>query len=234
MEKDIDRINEYVESLPEPLKPRQQAALFRKYRETLDPAIRDELVTRNLKLAAVYVLRDFKTDKIETMDALQYASIALVKAVESYKPSYTVTFSTYACASIKNTLLNVLRDQDRRFKPDVYFYDEVPVKSHSKIEDKNCVFINMIADEDESHIESDFLSKENIKRVHEQAKKKLKPNEFKVYCALVGIGYDHPLSFEEAADVLCCTHQNVYRIRKDIQRKLRVLVKKQFNSDVLE
>ena len=228
------RVNEYVESLPEPLKPRVQAALFRKYRETLDPAIRDELVTRNLRLAAVYVLRDFKTDKIEPMDALQYASIALVKAVETYKPSYTVTFSTYACVSIKNALLNVLRNDKRTFKADFLLYDEVPVKACFNNEGKENTLINAVKDEDESHIERDYLSKENIKNVHKYAKEKLKDNEYKVYCALLGIGYDHPLGYEECAKVLGYSHQNVYRIKKDIQKKLQVAVKDILSIDILE
>ena len=88
--------------------------------------------------------------------------------------------------------------------------------------------------EDESFIERDYTDKEGEKKVHEFAKKKLRDNEYKVYCALVGLGYDHPLSYEEAEKALNYSHQNIYRLRKEIKKKLRAFVVDTFSGNEFE
>jgi RNA polymerase sigma-B factor len=82
---------------------------FRIYRETRDPALRDELICTHLPL--VYTIAHRYHSYTEPLDDLiQEGSIGLLKAVDCFDPERGVRFSTYACHLITSQILHYLRD----------------------------------------------------------------------------------------------------------------------------
>jgi len=73
-----------------------------------DMAARDILVTRNLRLVA-YVAKRYWKNEDEQEDFIQIGSIGLIRAVETYKLSKEIQFSTYASTCIDNEIKMHLR-----------------------------------------------------------------------------------------------------------------------------
>jgi RNA polymerase sigma-B factor len=83
---------------------------FTQLRRTDDPALRDELIEDYLWLAR-HCARRF-ADKGEARDDLeQVASLALVKSVDRFDPSFGVRFSTFAVPTITGELRRHFRDR---------------------------------------------------------------------------------------------------------------------------
>jgi RNA polymerase sigma-B factor len=83
---------------------------FRLLRETEDPRLRDELIEEHLWLAR-HCARRF-ADKGEARDDLeQVASLALVKSVDRFDPTFGVRFSTFAVPTITGELRRHFRDR---------------------------------------------------------------------------------------------------------------------------
>jgi RNA polymerase sigma-B factor len=95
---------------------RTSAALFGRYRATRDPALRAEIVTRHLPLAAS-LARSFDTSRVAFDDLMQVASIGLIKAVERYEPAYGTAFSTFAVPTIRGEIQRYFRDHTWSVRP---------------------------------------------------------------------------------------------------------------------
>jgi len=91
----------------------ERANRWQEYRETRDFAIRNRLVLENLGL--VYrIARQFAAlapDAYE--DMVQEGCLALIHAVERFRPEYGLQFSTYAYPVISGVIKNFLRDRRR-------------------------------------------------------------------------------------------------------------------------
>ena len=86
--------------------------LFEKYRETGDIRFRDEIVSRNLYVAAV-IAKKFVGRGVDYDDLYQVASLALVKGIERFDESKGVQFSTYITPTITGEIKNYFRDRSR-------------------------------------------------------------------------------------------------------------------------
>lgn len=82
---------------------------FRRYRETRDPALRDEIICANLPLVYTVARRYYNASE-PLEDLIQEGSIGLLKAVDYFDPDRGVRFSTYACHLITSQILHYLRD----------------------------------------------------------------------------------------------------------------------------
>jgi len=86
-----------------------EARLWRQFAQTRDPALREELVTRNMPLAKHLALR-YRSTSESFDDLLQVASLGLVNAIDRFDPDFGVKFTTYARKTIIGTLKRYLRD----------------------------------------------------------------------------------------------------------------------------
>jgi RNA polymerase sigma-B factor len=88
----------------------QEQERFARLRETNDQKLRDELIEEHLWLAR-HCARRF-SEKGEARDDLeQVASLALVKSVDRFDPSFGVRFSTFAVPTITGELRRHFRDR---------------------------------------------------------------------------------------------------------------------------
>ena len=94
----------------------QELLLFRRYRETGDAAIREQLVKRNLRLAASVAAR-YNRSSVSHDDRMQLASIALLKAIDRFDPDRGVAFSSFAVPTMVGELQRYFRDHTWTVRP---------------------------------------------------------------------------------------------------------------------
>lgn len=95
---------------PDHLGADEQRPLFVEYHRTRDPAIRDRLVTSNLRLA-LHLARRFEHRGIPSDDLEQVASFALLRAIDRFEPDRGLEFSTFATPTILGELKRHFRDK---------------------------------------------------------------------------------------------------------------------------
>jgi RNA polymerase sigma-B factor len=85
-------------------------ALFVRFAETRDPAIREELILSYSSLAA-YLARKFANRGEPIEDLTQVAHIGLLKAVDRFDPARGIEFTTYATVTIVGEVKRHFRDK---------------------------------------------------------------------------------------------------------------------------
>src|ERR671935_642579 len=83
--------------------------LLRRYGETRDPALKEELVHRLLPLARSFALR-YRGAPEQLEDLIQVANLGLVKALEGFDPERGKSFVAYAAPTILGELRRHFRD----------------------------------------------------------------------------------------------------------------------------
>ncbi len=84
--------------------------LFRRYAQTKDPALRDELVVKHLNLARYLAVR-FANRGEQLDDLVQVATMGLIKAVDRFDIARGVEFTTYATPTIIGEIKRYFRDK---------------------------------------------------------------------------------------------------------------------------
>lgn len=88
----------------------EQDQLFRKLEETGDPAIRDELIEKNLYIAEI-LSKKYANRGIDYDDIFQVASIGLIYAVDRYDVEKGYAFSSFATPTIVGEIKRHFRDK---------------------------------------------------------------------------------------------------------------------------
>ena len=89
-----------------------ESELFKRYRETGDRALRNEIAERYLYIAAV-IAKKFVGRGVEYDDLYQVASLALVKGIDRFDETKGVKFSTFITPTITGEIKNYFRDHAR-------------------------------------------------------------------------------------------------------------------------
>ena len=90
-------------------------AMLRRYAETRDVSLRDRIVEKNLKIAAM-VARRFSGKGVDYDDLYQVASLALFKAVERFDPGRGLKFVTFVTPTMVGEVKNYFRDRSRTIR----------------------------------------------------------------------------------------------------------------------
>ncbi|MCB0977457.1 MAG: SigB/SigF/SigG family RNA polymerase sigma factor [Acidimicrobiales bacterium] len=85
-------------------------ARLRAYSTDRDPAVRDEIVESQMRLA-IHLARRFEHRGIPFEDLVQVASLGLLKSVERFEPERGLEFSTFATPTIMGELKRHFRDK---------------------------------------------------------------------------------------------------------------------------
>src|SRR5881398_3391679 len=102
-------------------------ALWKKYRETNDPAVRDRLVLTFAPLVKYIVYRKLREvpARCDVEDFISCGLEALIQSIERFDPSRGATLEQYAWTRIHGAVLDELRRQDwaprsvRRWERDI-------------------------------------------------------------------------------------------------------------------
>lgn len=86
--------------------------LFRRYRETGDIALRNEIVENYLYIASV-IAKKFVGRGVEYDDLYQVAALALLKGVDRFDETKGLQFSTFITPTITGEIKNYFRDRSR-------------------------------------------------------------------------------------------------------------------------
>ncbi len=89
--------------------------LFKRYKETGDVAIRNQIAEKYLYIAEI-LAKKFVGRGVPYDDLYQEASCSLLHAIERFDPTQGVRFSTFATPSITGELKNYFRDKTRMVK----------------------------------------------------------------------------------------------------------------------
>lgn len=84
--------------------------LFKEYKETRNPEIRDELVQMYLNLVE-YLARRFKNRGEPLEDLIQVGTIGLIKAIDRFDTGRSVEFTTYATPTVVGEIKRYFRDK---------------------------------------------------------------------------------------------------------------------------
>src|SRR5262245_39539124 len=88
----------------------QETLLLRRYAETRDPRLREQLIERFMPLARSLALR-YRGGTEPLDDLIQVASLGLVKALDGYDAERGGSFSAYAVPTILGELRRHFRDR---------------------------------------------------------------------------------------------------------------------------
>ena len=91
-------------SFPRPLSAREETEAFSALRAG-DPAAREKLIRRNLRLVA-HIVKKYYALPGDQDDLISIGTIGLMKAVDTFDSARRARFSTYASRCIENAILS--------------------------------------------------------------------------------------------------------------------------------
>lgn len=144
----------------EKLLPEETANLLAKYYKEPSLELRDKIVCGNLAFANYMASTMHVKNHYEFEDYLSRAYIGLIKAVETFDPTFKVSFTTYAGEVIMNSMLRAYKVQ-RRYNERVMSLDE----DYSNDDRRDSFNMQKIISSSEN-VEADVLKNENIKNLH--------------------------------------------------------------------
>jgi RNA polymerase sigma-B factor len=104
------------DSRPNTTGGQRDAILLRRYAQTRDPRLREQLVHRYLPLAR-YAAAQYRHGPEPFDDLVQVASLGLLKAIDRYDPVRGAAFSSYALPTMSGELRRHFRDRSWAVRP---------------------------------------------------------------------------------------------------------------------
>lgn len=198
---------------PPKLTREEEAALIKRMEEG-DGEARNELIERNLRLAA-HIAKKYRAPGRDTDDLISIGSLGLIKAVSTYTAGKGRSLAAYAGRCIENEILMHLRSERRR-AGDISL--ETPIGTDR---DGNEMTVADILGTDEDEVffaASERISSEALKRAVER---ELDGRERAVIVLRYGLDGGEPLPQREAARLLGISRSYVSRLEKKAVERLR-------------
>jgi RNA polymerase primary sigma factor len=86
----------------------ENVALIRKYQESHDENLRNQIVEGNMRLVLSIALKNSRKFHLPAMDLVQEGSLGLLQAVENFNFDFQVPFSSFAGTKIQNTIYDYM------------------------------------------------------------------------------------------------------------------------------
>ena len=199
-------------SLPPPLTPEEE-------KETLarmaagDPAARDILITRNLRLV-VYLAKKYENTGVPSEDRISIGTIGLIKAVNTFTPERNIKLATYASRCIGNEILMYLRKSSNR-RQEASIDEPLNIDS-----DGNELLLSDVLSSDENQVGLQ-LEQDAERASLRQSVALLSPRERQIMELRFGLADGMEHTQKEAADALGISQSYISRLEKKIIRELR-------------
>jgi RNA polymerase sporulation-specific sigma factor len=200
------------QSFPPPLSKNEESILFEKMAEG-DEKARDKIIEHNLRLVS-HIIRKYYSSYEYPDELLSVGSLGLIKAVDSFNPSFGTRFATYGARCIQNEILMMFRSKKKRGM-EISINDQIDVDK-----DGNPLTYLDIISVNES-IESDLDMKVHIEKIRSLVDKVLLPREKEIVILRYGLKGYQPRTQKDVAAYLGISRSYVSRIEKKALEKLK-------------
>lgn len=200
------------QSFPPPLSKNEESILFEKMAEG-DEKARDKIIEHNLRLVS-HIIRKYYSSYEYPDELLSVGSLGLIKAVDSFNPSFGTRFATYGARCIQNEILMMFRSKKKRGM-EISINDQIDVDK-----DGNPLTYLDIISVNES-IESDLDMKVHIEKIRCLVDEVLLPREKQIVILRYGLKGYQPRTQKDVAAYLGISRSYVSRIEKKALEKLK-------------
>ena len=205
------------DTLPQPLPRAEEAALIARLADS-DPAARQTLIERNLRLV-VYIARRFENTGINIEDLISIGTIGLIKAINTFRADKNIKLATYASRCIENEILMYLRKNSSQ-RTEVSLDEPL----NTDWDGKELLLSDVLGTEGDvvmRPIEADV-----DRKLLRDAVAKLSGREQEIITMRFGLGGRRELTQKEVADRLGISQSYISRLEKrNITRLRREIVK---------
>ena len=200
------------DTLPQPLPRAEEAALIARLADS-DPAARQTLIERNLRLV-VYIARRFENTGINIEDLISIGTIGLIKAINTFRADKNIKLATYASRCIENEILMYLRKISSQ-RTEVSLDEPL----NTDWDGKELLLSDVLGTEGDvvmRPIEADV-----DRKLLRDAVAKLSGREQEIITMRFGLGGRRELTQKEVADRLGISQSYISRLEKRIITRLR-------------
>ena len=200
------------DTLPQPLPRAEEAALIARLADS-DPAARQTLIERNLRLV-VYIARRFENTGINIEDLISIGTIGLIKAINTFRADKNIKLATYASRCIENEILMYLRKNSSQ-RTEVSLDEPL----NTDWDGKELLLSDVLRTEGDvvmRPIEADV-----DRKLLRDAVAKLSGREQEIITMRFGLGGRRELTQKEVADRLGISQSYISRLEKRIITRLR-------------
>ena len=200
------------QSFPPPLSKDEEAELFRRKADG-DERARDKLIEHNLRLVS-HIIRKYYSSYEFPDELLSVGSLGLIKAVDSFKPTFGTRFATYGAKCVQNEILMFFRSKKKRGQ-EISINDQIDIDK-----DGNPLTYLDIISVNES-IENDLDLKVHIEKIRALVDTVLLPREKEIIVLRYGLKGYQPRTQRDVAKHLGISRSYVSRIEKKALEKLK-------------
>lgn len=209
-----------MKTFPKPLTADEEREYLKRYREG-DPAAKDVLIERNLRLVA-HIVKKYQHPEEDMEDLISIGTIGLIKAVMTFDDSKSSRLATYAARCIDNELLMMLRSRKKTAR-DVSLYEPIGTDREG-----NEISLLDIMEHTAPGIVEKIDLKDNIIHLYRVLDQVLSERESQVIRMRYGLYNRKSMTQREVADILGISRSYVSRIEKNAIQKLRKDFQKDF------
>ncbi len=200
------------QSFPPPLSKSEESELFVQMSNG-DSGARDKIIEHNLRLVS-HIIRKYYSSYEYPDELLSVGSLGLIKAVDTFKPTFGTRFATYGAKCVQNEILMFFRSKKKR-GIEISINDQIDVDK-----DGNPLTYLDVISQTES-IESDLDMKVHIEQIRIFVDTLLDPREKEIIVLRYGLKGYQPRTQREVARHLGISRSYVSRIEKRALEKMK-------------
>lgn len=206
------------DTLPQPLPRAEEAALIARLADS-DPAARQTLIERNLRLV-VYIARRFENTGINIEDLISIGTIGLIKAINTFRADKNIKLATYASRCIENEILMFLRKNSAQ-RTEISFDEPLS----TDWDGKELLLSDVLGTDGDTvmrPIEADV-----DRKLLQDAVGKLSSREQDIITLRFGLGGKKEMTQKEVADHMGISQSYISRLEKRIIRQLKEVLERE-------
>lgn len=200
------------QSFPPPLAKSEETELFKKMAEGNERA-RDKIIEHNLRLVS-HIIRKYYASYENPDELLSIGSLGLIKAVDSFKPTFGTRFATYGAKCVQNEILMFFRSKKKR-GIEISINDQIDVDKDGN----PLTYLDIISAP--QNMETDLDLKVHIEKLRLLVDTVLLPREKEIIILRYGLKGFQPRTQREVARHLGISRSYVSRIEKKALEKMK-------------
>ena len=200
------------QSFPPPLAKSEETELFKKMGEGNERA-RDKIIEHNLRLVS-HIIRKYYASYENPDELLSIGSLGLIKAVDSFKPTFGTRFATYGAKCVQNEILMFFRSKKKR-GIEISINDQIDVDKDGN----PLTYLDIISAP--QNMETDLDLKVHIEKLRLLVDTVLLPREKEIIILRYGLKGYQPRTQREVARHLGISRSYVSRIEKKALEKMK-------------